>query len=108
MLVTLKDILPTAASSKGAIACINVFGFEDAIAIAEVAEELQQPVIMATNKDMVDMLGVDTLAGMLLPIIKRSGAPICLHLDHCYEESIVYRRCKRVTLPSCSTVHRKH
>ncbi|MGB1010722.1 MAG: class II fructose-bisphosphate aldolase [Thiolinea sp.] len=91
MLVTLNDILPQAAESKGSVACINVFGFEEAIAIAEVAEALQQPVIFATNKDMVDMLGVDTLAGMLLPIINRSNAQICLHLDHCYEESIVYQ-----------------
>lgn len=91
MLVSLSEILPEAAKSKGAVACINVFGFEDALAITEVAEELNLPVIMATNKDMVDMLGVETLAGMLLPIIKRSPARVCLHLDHCYEESTVYQ-----------------
>lgn len=91
MLQTLSDILPQAADSAGAVPCINVFGFEDALAITEVAEALELPVIMATNKDMVDMLGVETLAGMLLPIIRRSPAKICLHLDHCYEESIVYQ-----------------
>lgn len=91
MLVTLNDILPQAAASNGAIACINVFGFEEALAITEVAEVLQRPVIMATNKDMVDMLGVDALAGMLLPVIKNSSAPVCLHLDHCYDEHIVYQ-----------------
>ncbi len=91
MLVSLSEILPEASESKGAVACINVFGFEDALAITDVAESLNLPVIMATNKDMVDMLGVETLAGMLLPIIQRSSARICLHLDHCYEESTVYQ-----------------
>ena len=91
MLVNLNDLLPDAAKSSGAIACVNVFGFEDALAIISAAEELDHPVILATNKDMVDMLGVECLAGMLLPLIHRSPARIVLHLDHCYEESIVYR-----------------
>ncbi len=91
MLVTLKDILPPAAASPAAIACCNVFGFEDAISIIEAAEDLQRPVILATNKDMVDLLGVETLAGMLLPLINASSARVCLHLDHCYEEAIVYQ-----------------
>ena len=91
MLVNLNDLLPDAAKSSGAIACVNVFGYEDALAIISAAEELDHPVILATNKDMVDMLGVECLAGMLLPLIHRSSARIVLHLDHCYEESIVYR-----------------
>ena len=91
MLVTLNDLLPSAAQSSGAIACVNVFGFEDALAVIGAAEETQKPVIVATNKDMVDMLGVECLAGMLLPLIQKSSAQVCLHLDHCYEEAIVYR-----------------
>ena len=62
MLVNLNDLLPDAAKSSGAIACVNVFGFEDALAIISAAEELDHPVILATNKDMVDMLGVECLA----------------------------------------------
>lgn len=91
MLVSLTDILESAAQSQGAIACINVFGVEEARAMIEVAESLNYPVILATNKDMVDWLGVEVLAGMLLPMIKRSSAKLCLHLDHCYEEHIVYQ-----------------
>lgn len=91
MLVTLNDILPRASDSKGAVPCCNVFGFEDAIAIIKAAEHLQKPVILATNKDMVEQLGVKTLAGMLLPLIEQSRAQVCLHLDHCYEESTVYQ-----------------
>jgi len=91
MLVTLNEILPLASASKGSIPCFNVFGFEDASAIISAAEKLQQPVILATNKDMVEQLGVDVLAGMLLPMIAKSTASICLHLDHCYDEEVVYQ-----------------
>lgn len=91
MRVTLNEILPQASASQGAVPCCNVFGFEDAIAIIQAAEQLQKPVILATNKDMVDQLGVKTLAGMLLPLIEQSSAQICLHLDHCYEERTVYQ-----------------
>lgn len=94
MLVTLNEILPLATASQGAIPCFNVFGFEDASAIICAAEKLQQPVILATNKDMVEQLGVDVLTGMLLPMINRSQAKICLHLDHCYDEAIVYQAIK--------------
>ena len=91
MLVTLNELLPEAADSASAVACINVFGFEDARAILDAAETLNRPVILATNKDMVDLLGVESLAGMLAPMARASSAKVCLHLDHTYEEAIVYK-----------------
>ena len=94
MLVTLNDLLPEASESASAVACINVFGFEDARAILDAAETLDRPVILATNKDMVDLLGVEALAGMLAPMAAASSAKVCLHLDHTYDESIVYKAMK--------------
>ena len=94
MLVTLNELLPDAANSKSAVACINVFGFEDARVILDAAESLNRPVILATNKDMVDLLGVESLAGMLVPMAKASSANVCVHLDHTYDESIVYQAMK--------------
>jgi fructose-bisphosphate aldolase class II len=91
MLVTLNQILPQASNSKGAVPCCNVFGFEDAKAIINAAQILNLPVILATNKDMVEQLGVKALAGMLLPMIEQSSVPVCLHLDHCYDEKVVYQ-----------------
>ena len=90
MLVNLRQILPQAAAGSYSIACFNVFGYEDAQAIIAAAEKLQHPVILATNKDMAEQLGVKSLAGMLLPLIEQSTAEICLHLDHCYEERIIF------------------
>ena len=91
MLVNLCQILPQAANGNGSVACFNIFGFEDAQAIISAAESTNLPVIIATNKDMVDQLGVRCLAGMLLPLIQKSTAQICLHLDHCYEEAVIYQ-----------------
>ncbi|MBD1558233.1 class II fructose-bisphosphate aldolase [Vibrio sp. S9_S30] len=91
MLVSLNEILPQAADSSGAIACCNVFGIEEAIAIVQGAEAVNRPVILAVNKDMVDLAGVEVMAGLLVPIAKKSCVPVVVHLDHCYEESIVYQ-----------------
>ncbi|KXF83530.1 class II fructose-bisphosphate aldolase [Enterovibrio coralii] len=91
MLVTLNDLLPNEAASNGAVACCNVFGIEEAKAIIGAAEALDRPVILAVNKDMVDLAGVEAMAGLLLPLAKASTAKVCVHLDHCYEEAIVFR-----------------
>ncbi|MBV7296994.1 class II fructose-bisphosphate aldolase [Enterovibrio paralichthyis] len=91
MLVNLTDLLPAAAASDGAVACCNVFGIEEAQAVIAAAETLDLPVILAVNKDMVDLAGVEAMAGLLLPMAKASTSRVCVHLDHCYEEAIVYR-----------------
>jgi fructose-bisphosphate aldolase class II len=91
MLVTLNDILPAAANSDYAIPCCNVFGYEEGRAIVEAAESLNSPIILAANKDMVDFMGVEALAKMLLSLANASSTQVCVHLDHTYEEEIVYK-----------------
>jgi len=91
MLVTLNDILPDAADGSYAVPCCNVFGYEEGRAIVAAAETLKRPVILAANKDMVDFMGVEALAKMLLSLAHNSSAKVCVHLDHTYEEEIVYQ-----------------
>ncbi|MDD1796082.1 class II fructose-bisphosphate aldolase family protein [Enterovibrio makurazakiensis] len=91
MLVNLNELLPSAAVSDGAVACCNVFGIEEAKSIIAAAESLSLPVILAVNKDMVDLAGVEAMGGLLVPMAKASSVPVVVHLDHCYEEKIVYR-----------------
>ncbi len=88
MLVNLNGALSQAIASNTAVPCFNVFGYEDARAVIEAAEELNKPVIIACNKDVIDFYGVETSAGMLLPLAKNASVPVCLHLDHTYEEEI--------------------
>lgn len=91
MLVNLQELLSEAAMSPGAVACCNVFGIEEAIAIISAAEEAKRPVILAVNKDMAELAGVEAMAGLLLPLAKASSTKVCVHLDHCYEEETVFR-----------------
>ncbi|MCL9780757.1 class II fructose-bisphosphate aldolase family protein [Vibrio sp. S4M6] len=94
MLVNLNELLPEAASSDYAIPCFNVFGYEDASAVVRAAEQLNRSVILACNKDVVDFYGVETAASIFLNLAKNSQVPVCLHLDHTYEEDIVYQALK--------------
>jgi fructose-bisphosphate aldolase class II len=94
MLVNLNDILPAAAASNYSVPCFNVFGYEDARAVVDAAEEVNKAVILACNKDVVDFYGVETAAAMFLNLANNSTVPVCLHLDHTYEEDIVYRALK--------------
>ncbi|PKH02060.1 fructose-bisphosphate aldolase [Psychromonas sp. MB-3u-54] len=94
MLVNLNDILPAAAASNYAVPCFNVFGYEDARAVVDAAEEVNKAVILACNKDVVDFYGVETAAAMFLNLATNSTVPVCLHLDHTYEEEIIFRALK--------------
>jgi len=94
MLVSLKELLPQAADSNYSVPCFNVFGYEDARAVVEAAETVDKPVILACNKDVADFYGVETAAAMFLNLAHNASVPVCLHLDHTYEEEIVYRALK--------------
>lgn len=94
MLVSLKELLPQAADSNYSVPCFNVFGYEDARAVVEAAETVDKPVILACNKDVADFYGVETAAAMFLTLARDASVPVCLHLDHTYEEEIVFRALK--------------
>ncbi|MFC5077479.1 D-tagatose-1,6-bisphosphate aldolase subunit GatY [Vibrio thalassae] len=90
MLWNLNDMLPMASKSSYAVPCFNVFGYEDARAVVEAAEQMSRAVILACNKDVIEFYGVETAASIMLPLARKSSVPVCLHLDHCYEEKIVF------------------
>ncbi len=89
MRADLKDLLFEARNNNVAVPCFNIFGYEDALAVVMAAEECNAPVILATNKDMVEFAGLRYLARMLNTLAEQSSAQICVHLDHCYEDELV-------------------
>ncbi|WP_413282981.1 class II fructose-bisphosphate aldolase [Vibrio sp. MA40-2] len=91
MLVNLNEILPDAADGDYAIPCFNVFGYEDGRAIVEAAEESKKPVILACNKDVIDFYGTKDAVSLFKGLAEASSQKIVLHLDHTYEEDIIYR-----------------
>ncbi len=90
MLATLNDLLPAAADGHYALPCFNVFGSEEVVAILAAAEEAQRGVILACNKDMADHMGVVGFAGMVRGLAEAATVPVCVHLDHCYEEERIH------------------
>ena len=94
MLATLKDLLPPAADGHYAVPCFNVFGNEDVVAILAAATEAGRGVILACNKDMADHMGVIGFAGMVRGLADAAAVPVCVHLDHCYEEERIHAALK--------------
>ena len=89
MRANLKELLERARTQEVAVPCFNIFGYEDALAVVQAAEENNAPVILATNKDMVEFAGLNYLARMLNTLAEETTAEICVHLDHCYEDELV-------------------
>ncbi|MBT3855018.1 MAG: hypothetical protein HOF63_05335, partial [Thiotrichales bacterium] len=52
MISNLKDILLPAREQGYAVACFNVFGFEDSRAVIDAAESRNASVILSINLDM--------------------------------------------------------
>ncbi len=89
MISNLKDILLPASKQGYAVACFNVFGFEDSKAVLEAAEARNASVILSINLDMREFMTMEQIIGMLRPMAESSKAPVCLHLDHTYEVDVV-------------------
>ena len=89
MITNLKDILIPAQNKNYAVACFNVFGYEDARAVVDSAEARNASVILSINLDMRQFMTMEEIVGMLRPMAEKSNAPVCLHLDHTYEVDVV-------------------
>ncbi|PKM51977.1 MAG: fructose-bisphosphate aldolase [Firmicutes bacterium HGW-Firmicutes-7] len=82
MLVTLKEMCTEAASTNKVVPSFNVFGYEDAKVIIEVAEELNAPVILMSNKDAVAHMDLKYSASLYRSMALETKVPVCIHLDH--------------------------
>jgi len=91
MLVNLNAILPQASKANYIVPGFNIFGMDEAWQVVRAAEEECSPIILMVNKDMVKAYPIELLGGMLKAVARESHYPVCVHLDHTYEESIIYR-----------------
>src|ERR1700722_2977038 len=85
MLVNLAKILAPAVDGAYSVACFNVFGWEDARAVADAAIELRAPVILAVNLDFRRFMPLEAICVMLRSLAEGAPVPVCVHLDHTYE-----------------------
>lgn len=85
MLVNLAKILAPATEDNYAVACFNVFGWEDALAVVSAATALDSPVVLAANLTFRQFMPLEVIAVMLRRLAEDASVPVCVHLDHCYE-----------------------
>ncbi len=91
MLKNLASLLEPTRNEGYAVACFNVFGYEDALAVVQAAERRDASVILSINLDMTQFMPVEHIAAMMRPLAESSPASVCLHLDHCYDIDTVKR-----------------
>ena len=91
MLVNLARILTPAVERGYAVACFNVFGWEDARAVVDAAAALGAPVVLAANLTFRQFMPLEVIAVMLRRLAEDARIPVCVHLDHCYEIPEVLR-----------------
>jgi fructose-bisphosphate aldolase class II len=91
MLVNLAKILAPAVDGSYSVACFNIFGWEDARAVADAAIELRAPVILAVNLDFRRFMPLEAICVMLRSLAESAPVPLCIHLDHTYEVPEVLR-----------------
>jgi fructose-bisphosphate aldolase class II len=89
MLATLQQVLAIAKERGHGLGACNVFGYEDASAVIAAAEELQAPVVLMTNKVAIQHMDLEILGPLLLRLADRSTTPVCVHLDHGTELSVI-------------------
>ena len=91
MLVNLAKLLAPAVERGYAVACFNVFGWEDARAVVEAAAELGAPVVLAANVSFRQFMPLEVIAVMLRRLAADASIPVCVHLDHCCDIPEVLR-----------------
>ena len=82
MLVNLATILAPAVTGGYGVAAFNVFGWEDARAVVDAAEETTAPVILAASLDFTRFMPVELIAAMFRALGQSAQVPVCAHLDH--------------------------
>lgn len=82
MLVNLNDVLSHSLTTEYAVPAFNIFGYEDAKAVINAAEELNTPVILATNKVAISHMPIAILGNMLTALAEEAHVPVVVHLDH--------------------------
>ncbi len=82
MLVNMVNMMKEAAHANKAVPGFNVFGYEDAKMVIEVAEELNAPAILMSNKDAVAHMDLKYQAALYRAMGEDTQVSVCVHLDH--------------------------
>lgn len=88
-LVGLKEMLNDARKNKYAVAAFDVSNYEMIKSVMEVAEEMESPVILMGIEADLEGKGIDYFASMTKLAAKEYKVPVCIHLDHATDFSLI-------------------
>lgn len=91
MIVDTKKILTDAQRNQYAVAAFNVYSLETVQAAIKVAEQENQPVIIALGERYFPTVDVEGFAAMVKAMAEKATVPVALHLDHAYEKESIIR-----------------
>lgn len=80
--VNMDGILNNARNNKVAVGAFNIVNYLTAKAVVEVAEELNQALILQTSVKTVKAFGINEMMGFLKPIVENAKVDVAIHLDH--------------------------
>ena len=81
----INESIRHAAFQKKIIPGFNVFGYEDAQAVARAAERANTPVLLMVNRDARRVMDIKHWGVLLNSIANQAQVPVGVHLDHCTE-----------------------
>ncbi len=91
MLVGLKEVCKEARSRGIAVGSFNTPNTESMIAVLEMAEKLDLPIIIAHAQCHESVAPLDRIAPCMVALAKASSAKVCVHLDHGEDPDYVKR-----------------
>ncbi|WP_079474083.1 class II fructose-bisphosphate aldolase [Marinococcus halophilus] len=94
MICDFNNIMKKAAKGQYALAAFNVFGYEDAVSVVRAAEEMNAPILLATNKQAIDHMPVEHWGNLLRLLAEEASVPISIHMDHAKDYQTVARAIK--------------
>lgn len=83
MITNLSRLLLPALSDGHGVMAFNVYGYEDAYAVVDAAEQLGAPVTLSASMTLLRFIPLPVVAFMLTHMAKQVSVPVCIHLDHC-------------------------
>lgn len=94
LLANTIDILKDAQKNKYAVAAFSIYNLETAQAAINVANQEQQPVILAIGERYFSTVDVEGFSMFIKTLAQKSNVPIGLHLDHAYKKESIIRAIK--------------
>lgn len=82
MLVNMKELLKRVADMDKIVPGFNVFGYEDAKVVIDVATELGAPAILMSNKDAAGFMDVKYYGALYKAMAEDANTEVVIHLDH--------------------------